>query len=92
MLLAIKGNREEKIDINEQAKFIADGYKIIELDDKKKETVIHDPSVVKVDAELEAKIVELEKTNLELTTAKAEADTKIAELEAKIVELGKKKA
>ena len=92
MLLAIKGNREEKIDVNEKEKFISDGYKIIELGEDKKETIIHDPKEVKVDAELEAKIVELEKVNLELTTAKTEADTKIAELEAKIVELGKKKA
>jgi hypothetical protein len=92
MLLALKGNREVPIDVNEQAKFIEAGYKIIELDDKKKETVIHDPSVVKVDAGLEAKIVELEKANLDLTTAKTDADAKIAELEAKIVELGKKKA
>ncbi len=76
MLVAVKGNRETKIDDNEKQKFINDGHKIIEIEDGV-QTVVHDPSKKVDESALTEKI---EKLTEELEVFKTETLNKVKEL------------
>lgn len=67
MLVAVKGNRETKIDANEKDSYIKGGHKIIEIDDKGKQKVLHDPAnEEKADEKLKAELKKVKAENAEL--------------------------
>ena len=81
-MIAVKENKEVKIEDNKKDEYLEKGYTI--LDDKLK--VIAKPfdkSEKKV-ADLEKKIKEIQSENEVLKTEKAELEKKVADLEKKI--------
>lgn len=76
MLVAVKGNRETKIDENEKEKYIEQGHKIIEIEDGE-QTIVYDPSKKVDESALTEKI---EKLTEELEVFKIETLDKVKEL------------
>lgn len=84
MLVAVKGNREVKIDEAEKSAFITDGFKIIEVNGNGEQKIISDPDVsseglekiTTLEEEKTALSEELEQTKAELARISSEADNK----------------
>lgn len=78
--LAVKGNREVKIDAVDQANYEGRGFLVYKKDDDGKVTLVTKKADPKADAKL---IKELEKTKVELEKENTELKAKLAELEGK---------
>lgn len=92
MLVAVKANRETKINENEKQLFINDGYKIIEIGEGNKQKLIHDPLKVsksdeKAAKELEAALADVDAKSariLELESALADKEKQVEEIQAEL--------
>lgn len=98
MLVAVKGNRETKITLDEKQKFIDDGHKVVEVDDNGKQKVVHDPNKqskadAKIGKELESALADIEVKNAkisELESALADKDKQIEEIQTELKKVASK--
>lgn len=89
MLLALKANREVKINEAEKQGFIEQGFKIVEVNDGKQK-VVHDPKQTG-DAKLEAEVEALKKENAELKGKLKDKEAQVKEIQAELKKVVKKK-
>jgi predicted RNase H-like nuclease (RuvC/YqgF family) len=81
MLKAIKGPRELDILENDVKTYKSDGYKIVDIDEKGKVKILHDPAKAsKKDEELTKQVEELTAENEELTKQVEKLKAEVAKL------------
>lgn len=90
MLLALKANREVKIDEAEKQGFIEQGFKIVEIEKDGKQKVLHDPKQTG-DAKLEAEVEALKEENAKLKADLKDKEAQVKEIQAELKKVAKKK-
>lgn len=93
MLLAVKGNREFKIEEKDKKHFIEDGFKIIGIDGSGKHKVLHDPVAsgkAQASSKLVQELADEKAKNKKLEAQVAEQAKAIKEIRAELLKVTKK--